>query len=455
MSKDLSVDPKPLLLGADDSGLVPDGLTLVLGITWKVIFGDKLGAMALERALASKANLYVHAKNVGTVGYCKLALKKKTKYISAAGALASQRQMGDFLIALEVNEDQTWLCGVSNGSVVSGYDLVADDSSQIANIVDVFRERFPAARLQGDIGGLFVNDYDWQLMSAVIADTANLDDVTLRTTSQGLTERVKKLPRSYLVVGGLLLVMLTGQRFVWPVINTAFFQPKPAPIIDPQLVWQEAVDEWTAAHQVSRDGSLNDLLAILSAQDLTYAGWQQTGVVCVWGQKAWQCTAKFVSTSRKQTNLAFSNAIPKTWQADFTLLKDATARFAVPTSAKSMSAKTLKSGADLELSIGSSIQEIGPLLTSTSAPLTPFTQVKLVEPKTEKGAAIPLPAGIGLPKVSSLSIAGPLRNIAAIQAWVDDVAWTTVELKIDTTRSPGAKDSAVMMELKGNIYAKK
>lgn len=445
---------EPVLL-SEDSELAPKGITLVLGMTWKVILGKDLSAMAVKMALASKSNYYTHSQNIGSVGYTTIKLSAKTSYVSAASIVALQHPIDDFLIALVVNDSDTWLCGVSNGVVVSGYDTVVRDQITLIRTIREFKERFTSAKLHGDIDNGFEDKYHWSNLSEGLARSEHLKNAVLRKTTRPLADRFGTINKKYLYVGATLFVLVFGQKYALPVITKVLFKPAEVAAIDPAEVWQESIDAWVLEHQVSTDGSLNALLGVLADQPIVVAGWRQSSVDCVWGRSAWSCTAKYSANKRTETNQAFADAKPKNWNVNFMLIKDAVVKFQVPTESRKLTLNTLKPVSHYELVTASEIQSVAPLLPSTVSPITAFSQVAIVEPKTEKGAAIALPAEISLPKFGVMSISGPLRNISAYQSWINDVAWTNVNLKIDLTKVPSTTSSTVTMELKGNIYASK
>ncbi|ABM39516.1 hypothetical protein [Polaromonas naphthalenivorans] len=443
---------EPVLLG--DGSVAPPGVTIILGMTWKVLLGQKLGAMAVQAAVLAKASHYTHTPNIGSVGYTNLKPGVKTTYISAAGIVASQKTMGDFLIGLALNETDTWLCGVSNGSVVSGYDIVVNDALTFEKIVNAFKVRFEEAHLIGDVELGFAAEYGWDAISEGLASKEFRKNATIRPTSKGLSERFEAVPKKVLYIGGIALILLVGQRFIVPAISNVFHKPKEIAVIDPSEAWKDALDEWVRAHPVSSQGSLNELLDALANQPLVVAGWQASAFDCVWGQKSWQCTTKYSASKRSHTNQAFEAAKPKDWITTFTPMRDVQVRYDIAASAVKLDVKSLKPVADYELITMSQLQQITPLIADSAAPMGTFVKVPVPEPKTNEGQPIALPADMLIPKVSMLKIIAPLRDIAAFQTWINDVAWTNVSLRIERGKQPSAKDSAITMELKGNFYAK-
>ncbi len=445
---------EPVLLG-DDSGLTTPGTTLVLGMTWKVILGKDLQATALQMATKAKANFYTHAKNIGNVGYTSIKTAKKTAYVSAAAIVAQQHPVGNFLIALEVNTTETWLCGVSNGSVLSGYDIVCSNDEGLDSLIADYKERFDDAKLHGDIENGFEAEYSWTQLSEGLTNNQFRKQAQVRKTTKPLAERLGTVPKKYIYIGGALLILIFGQRFVLPTINKLMDKSNQKATIDPVAAWQDAVDSWVNSHPVSGVDELNTLLNTLGDQPMVIAGWRQTATDCVWGPKSWTCTSKYTAKKRSQTNQAFINEMPKGWEAAFQLYSDVVVKYSIPTTSKPLSIKALRTASDYELITGSELQQITPLLPNTTSPLSKFTAVVVDTPKTPEGVAITLPAEVTLPKIATLALSGPMRNIVAIQGWVNEVAWTNVAVKIDLEKTQNAKSSTVTMDLKGNLYAKK
>lgn len=447
---DQKLDNGPTVLGGDF--LTPPSVSLVLGLNWKVILGENLKAMALQKASFEKATHYCHAENSGSVGYTTFEPESKIVYLSAASLVASQKAVGDFLIALDVNDEQTWLCGVSNGSVVSGYDVVTNEE-QLEDTTRRFKERFPNSLICGDHKESG-EEYNWNALTSVIANSRFRKDAVIQKTAKGFSERISVVPKKYLVVGGVLFALLIGQEYAWPIINDSFFKQKKATAIDPDEAWREALQEWITSHPVSADGSLNALLQYVADQPIVVAGWRQSAVLCVWGVKAWQCTSKYSAIKRMETNEAFIKAKPKEWTVTFNLLKDIVVKYQVPTEGKRIVLNELKPIREYELATASRMQEIAPLLPASTSPLSAFAQITVTAPQTTEGQPIPQPIDFKLPVMNTVTISGPIRNVAGYQEWVNQVAWTTVDIKIDHKKSPSARDSTVMMDLKGNIYAK-
>lgn len=446
--------PDPLVLDGS-TGLVPDGTALVLGLTWKVLLGQDLEAIALSESAKVKATHYSHAARSGSVGYARLKPDPKVAYLSAASLVAASHPTSTAFVALNVNETDCWICGVSNGSVLTGYDLVTTDVKLSRAMKGTFESRFGDAKFLGDADVEGLDDsYSWASIQELLGNAQLTSASTLKGVKKGLGQSLGKVPKPLIYLTAFGLLLFAGQKLALPLIQKTFASRQEAVAEDPELLWADALQSWIASNRVSASGSLNVVLNGLGDVPMNIAGWRPKSFECSWTPNAWKCGGEYRASNRLHTNEAFDEAKPKDWRVNWTLLQSAKVSFDIPTSAQPIIVKSLKTVKEHELNTASKVQKLAPLLTAGDKAMGAFALVAVPPPKLANGGAAPPSTTVIFPLVTKVALKSPVRTAAGMQDWCDEVAWSKVAVAFDLKRSPGINESAAVMELSGNIYAK-
>lgn len=443
----------PTLLD-QSTGLVPDGTCFVAGLTWKVLLGQNPEKMALTESKKAKATHYVYSDKSGNVGYTKFkAVDKSTKYVSMARLFAASNPSSTVFLALTVNEQQTWVCAVSNGSVLTGYDVVTSDHGEVEKLRGAIAQRFSEALFWGDVSGIDLEpSFNWESLTDSLGNPARVNSATLRTHNGGLSAFVSSIPKPVIWVVSLSVVGFIGTKFVVPMVKKYIHSKEVVVVEDPEMLWKQALEDHFKLLKVSGPGSLKQLASSVEGIPTLIAGWRLQNMNCAWTVKAWKCSAKYLSSSRHQTNDAFNSEKPTDWTLAWDFLNGVTASFDIPVVASQLEQKTMRTLSYQQLTTASQIQAVRPFLNEGSRVLEKFSPIKIVPPKFAKGEPVPLPAPLKLPLVASLNLVTPLRTIS-IMDWSDEVSWHKAAISFNLKKIPGKNDSFVMVDLSGEIYA--
>lgn len=437
------------------SGLAPNGTCLVAGMSWKPLLGQNPGRLAAVEAKNAGGTHYAYADKSGSAGFAKFKASDKVQYLSMASLFAASIPASSTVfLALSINETQSWICAVSNGSVLAGYDLASSSHETSKASRDAFNRRFPEGEFWGDVDGLDLAPvYTWESLAEQLANVKHVKDALLRPVGANLSLSLNAIPRPiiWMVTFGLLAILV--QKVVWPVAKSFVGSREEVVVEDPELLWQQAIDSTFNDAMLSAPGTLQGLLVNVNETPVLVSGWRLESLDCDWSARAWKCNAKYKASSRMQTNEAFESARPKDWKASWALPQGVTASFNLPAQSVGMSLKGLKKVSEHEIGTASRIQSIGPVLTAGSSPMSNFTQVEIKPPTFAKGEPVPLPPSIKLPLHSMVNVTAPLRTGAVVDDWANEVTWKKATFSFDIKKTPGANDSVAMMTLKGEIYA--
>jgi Pilin accessory protein (PilO) len=453
MAKTHSLEAPTLL--DHTSGLAPVGTCLVAGLWWKPLLGQHPEKMATSEAKKGGGTHYVHTGKTSYVGFTHLPKTEKTQYVSLASLLANATRSNTVFLALSINSSMTWICAVANGSVLSGYDLVTSSPEVCRATRDRFSKRFPEAEYWGDVEGLDLKPvFTWESLSDQLANAEHLNQARLRPVGKGVSFSLSAVPRPIIWIVCLGTMALVGQKVVVPTVSSLFGSKEEVVYEDPEMLWNDALENQFNAVKVSAPGSLDNLLTSVNELPTLVAGWRLATITCDWGAQAWLCKAHYKASSRKHTNEAFAAARPQHWKLNWSLPLDANGTFTLPAQSVSRSMKTLRAVGDHELTTASHFQALSPLMSAGVPALQAFTPVAIAPPSFQKGEPVPLPASIRLPMQSAVKAITPMRTGAIADEWANEVAWTNATFTFDTVKEPRANDSAAMMDLKGTIYAK-
>ena len=446
--------PVPTLLD-QTTGLVPDGTCFVAGLSWKVLLGLNPEKMALAESKKAKASHYVYSDKSGNVGYTKIkAVEKNTKYVSMARLFAASNPSSTVFLALSINEQQTWVCAVSNGSVLTGYDIVTSDHDVVEQLKNAIAKRFSEALFWGDISDIGLEpSFNWESLTDSLTNPQRVNSATLRTLDGGLAAFLASIPASVIWMVSISVLGSIGWKLVVPMAKKYIASRQVVVVEDPEALWWQALEDHFKAMRISAPGSLQQLAQSIEGMPTLIDGWRLQNMSCAWTAKAWKCFAKYQASSRHQTNDGFNSATPADWILSWDFLNGVTAAFDFPVIANSIDQKTMRSIGYQELKTASQMQASRPFFNDSSKPLEKFSPIKIAPPKFAKGEPVPIPPALKLPLVGAVTLLTPLRTIS-IMDWVDEISWKKVSISFNLKKTPGKNDSIVMLDLNGEIYAK-
>jgi len=438
------------------------GKLFALGLEWKRIVVSASGAAAeqagYETAYKAGSNRLVFSKDpkrgdVTGVGHAKLA-KADFEALSLAQAFVLRHEASDrAVVALTIEPGKVWVCAVSEGMVVNGFDFVADESDALER-VSSFMKRFPdGAVIQwGDV-----------LPDAQVVTLDELQETaTLHASDCKLvpTQKNQAAFRKMVVILGVLLLLLAAKSAFdyykrYRAAEAARIAAESAaPRINAQEAWDQGLAAWVQKSSQATPFALQQLLTGLAATPVKVAGWDLKAVDCMRTGGRWGCVGSFErSAMTRTTTEQFLRSLPVGWEADWGSMNKAAARFGFDAQANKVSIQSLRESKATLL----------PLLGHLQANSRAFERVEIgsaaavpVElPKNPDGSAIVIDPSTVKPLVVSMevTVAGPLRSFYKL---VDQqVSWRVLRLTISNNVTPDSPEKSVLQvtEAKGEVYA--
>ena len=448
----------PVIL-QDDSGQI-----FAVGLEWKriVVSGSGLAAEQSGYEFANKAGSNrltftkdVKGDEVRGVGHAKFA-KGDFEALSLAQAFALRHGPTERAVcAIPLNDDLVWVCAVSEGMVVNGYDLVASEAEALERIRELSK-RYP--------DGALVHFGDGALLpEAQILTLQELQDMARQHASDCRMQPTRKNQVALRKTVSILVVLclIVGAKYAFDqyrryrVAETARLAALAAkPQISAQQAWDKGLGDWLEGSSQATPRALGQLLDGLSAVRTEISGWELQEVACSRAKTRWGCTANFQRpAATRVTTAQFLASLPAGWKADWGGVDKAVARFGFDAEANKVSLTSL----------GDSKETLLPLLGHLQHNSRAFGKVEIgqavavpvVLPKNPDGSAIVIDPAKVKPIVVATEVVlnGPMRSFYKMLD--QPISWKSIRLDISRTAiadSP-SKSRLMVTEAKGDVYA--
>jgi hypothetical protein len=440
----------------------------VIGLKWKRLVTSSAGSAdgidsARKVASESKSSHMIldrdAAGKVRAVGHGSLGKKAPPKVLSLAAAFAGQfQQIDKAVIALELpranagDEPEIWICGVADGVVYQGTDVVVR-KADVQEHVSKFTARFEDGSVEfyGDV--------------IEHSQGASLDDLMARALSKEAECRLQRVGRSYAIpkplryalmgLATIFVLNLVRERYQAEQLAKQQQNDRASKVQDPspQQAWEQAVASWIASSDVAPTSSLQDLLQTLGRLGLDVEHWKLESIDCKRKGPQWSCDALYKRDADwRADSLTFKGALPPGWLVAWKGVDDATVTFKVPCSAGRFDPKHAKTEEQIHLPLLSELQRFSKAFDRKD--LGEFAAVQVPLPKHADGTAYVINPQVMKPIIVSapLSVSGPLRSVFTLLDM--PISFTELKLKVAGGAEPSLVKSALQVEeLTGVIYA--
>ena len=506
-----------------------NGRDVAMNLLWRTVMqaGEKQPAIMAREAGAS------HYCSVnGTVGYGKLPKKSNGRHLRPTEttpitpvAMLAARRIGNTaaLLALDIGNGNYWLCSIRNGlpfgpeSFVTGYaQLLALLQEASDRAIDDEAEAFtlftdaipiPGSDSEGEGDGVPAMQFAFPLqpltLVELLLEQAAPGDVLQpvgSTRASGASGATGDKPGSskfksvLLGLGVPLLLAYGGYSYYQQdqeekaAIARAEALLKVKPVINPEQLWQQALQAATKNRHAADALLLPVLRTSLGKVPVDWLGWKLKTVTCsavpvpVAASKGavapmnppsspsspasiWNCVANYEAPRGQlglATNAQLLAALPAGFSATFIPTTKAMLSWQVPHSAAPLDPRVLLSQSQALINLGSALQTLTPALSEP--PTFAFVPLPdLVAPKDDAGVPLLRPASLETPLMATLNLKGPLRSLDNIIQSGIAADWNSLAVHLSDTRpvvpelvsaSTSTPASALTFELMGVVYAK-
>lgn len=448
----------PVIL-QDDAGQL-----YAVGLEWKRIVVSGTGAVAEQSGyeFANKAGSNrltftrdVKRDEVRGVGHAKFA-KADFEALSLAQAFALRYDATDRVVcAITLGQNQVWVCAVSEGMVVNGYDFVASEEDASARIRELAK-RYP--------DGSLVPYGDSSILSdAQMLTLQELQEMARQHASDCSMQPTRKnqvaMRKVATILGVLLLVMGAKYGFdEYRRYRTAEAARLAAEASKPQLnaqqAWDAGLAAWIEKSSQATPRALEQLLTGLGAMPPVIEGWMLVGADCTRTGARWGCLGRFERASATRTTTAqFLGALPAGWEADWGGIDKAVARFGFDAESHKVSIDSLRDSKGMLLPLLSRLQKDSRAFGKAEISAAIAVPVEL--PKNPDGSAIVIDPDTVKPIVVAMEVTvnGPLRSFYVLLD--QPISWRSLRLSIEKEINADAPNKSRIMvtEAKGDVYA--
>lgn len=440
------------------------GQVYAVGLEWKRIVVSGSGAAAEQsgyefanKAGSNRLTFTRDAKRneVRGVGHAKFA-KSDFEALSLAQAFAMRFDTtARAVAAIALEQGLVWVCAVSEGMVVNGYDFVADSEEATARIRELARRYPEGALVQYGDGGILPDAQILTLQEMQEMARQHASDCQMQPTRKNQVALRKLLT----ILGVLVLVLASKYGYDhYKRYRAAEAARQAADAAKPQLSAQQAWDQglaaWAENSSQATPRALQQLLVGLSGVPAVVSGWNLVGIDCTRVKARWGCVGSFErSVATRTTTMQFLNSLPTGWEADWGSLDKAVARFGFDADAHKVSVPSLRDSKETLLPL------LGHLQNNSRAfgkmEIGPAAAVPVELPKNPDGSAIVIDPSTVKPIVVSMEVIanGPLRSFYKL---VDQpVSWRVIRISISNNVTPDSpeKSRILVTEAKGDVYA--
>jgi hypothetical protein len=429
---------------------------LALGVQWKRIATAGAREDAIRLARESGASHYIYANQQLGIGV--LQRNESTVRVFPAAVVAARQLHGSALVALKLSETEFWLAETHDGSPTStDLFLTGVDDAEVLERLRELRAQSPVEPTVytniTDHGLANAKPYDLsELFSAMLGDGDRLQPVP----SAGFS-----IPKPVLGVAVLAIVVLAGQQGMrwWENVKrqrmaVAAKQGQ----VDPELAWAEAIATWEQGVAAPSGQSLLAPRASLDKLPVEWGGWKLLNAQCsaqvpAGGARVWSCHAKYSRGVAGIVNREIAAQLPAGWIVSFEPLGGMQLAWSVREPVQAMRIIQLPKPETYNVQVASELQAMLPAFGGELS--FAFQPVAIPAPKKPDNTAMPPdPRAEGLMS-ASLSIKAPLRSIDALIAADIRADWRFLSLAYQQGLQGGISKSALMAEVKGELYAKR
>lgn len=422
---------------------LPDGRTLVFGLTWHVLIGNDLDRLARRTARQAKASHYVRggprSHIVGTVRLARRDAAGSTLH-SPAAAIARAMPTGTCAIRVRWEDGRVWIGAAHNGAVLLGGDRIYANDVEANAALAALHDMHPDLQAYGDgmakpvPAGVITNHL-------TAGTTLHPSQLTLAAVPVGLR---------WLLAGAAALALLDAGWTAWQDHRQQQERAaREASRPDDAQLWRDAVASWQAGTVVDGTTGLASLYDALLNIPLALGRWPLHSATCVPSSATqWSCEARY-RRGPLATHADAIAAAPTGWELDVADLARVEARWTAQRVSTTLSTTGTPAWG------WTTWQQLLPALEGVAAHEAQTVDIRPAQTwlpdGTQHQPVSAHEAGVALPRMRSFDVTGPLRSLTLAPIW-PQASITQVQLRVLDSATPTLQRSALSTVLTGIIY---
>ncbi|MEJ8837670.1 hypothetical protein [Ramlibacter sp. AN1133] len=443
---------------------------LALGVTWRSIATSGGRDDAVKQARAAGASHFIFRNQQAGWGQTPADVDATLRVFPAA-AVAARALMGAAIVALKfpprdsvAGECDYWIAVVLNGqpTSVDEFHKDMDDAGALQRVRELLEE------IAGNKPAVHTNIPNHGLDGArPFAPDELLRASTLESDQlQPLPKAAPSIPKPVLAIAAVMVVILAAKQGyakyeAWQRARAAV-QAQQADV-DPEQAWADAIAAWERGIAAPNGKGLVAVRASLDKLAVDWNGWKLTTANCsaaapvtagAAATRAWGCTANYTRQATSKPNREMSQeSLPAGWKLAFTPLNGLTVSWTVDEPVQTLKIRELRKPEFFSVEVASRLQRLVPAFAGDLG--FGFAVVTIPAPKKQDGTNLPGdPRAEGI-TVASLAVGAPLRSIDALIDADIEADWRALSVRFTEGLGTGIKGSAVMADVKGEMYAKR
>ncbi len=420
-----------------------DGALLVFGMRWFPLVGSRPAALARRRARAARATHYVHGgTRAAAVGCTRLSGRLRPCH-SAAQAFAQSYPQGTAAGLLMLDDGRAWLVATQDGAVMTRTDRIHPNREEALATLAGLEQFYP-----GLSASLHTLEVATLVANAGVATT--LWRLSPWLSLPAAATRGAGAFRAGLLVVGFSVLGWQAWR-LWGPAATQVTGPA-----DPLIAWHAALRRQADALRVHDAAWLGRAFVSLRRLPAEVRGWGLESARCVPLAHAWRCEARYRRASLQGSNEGFAAMPPAHERAHFDGphfegLTHARVSWQVAAGqGGGVDPARLDRRQAGDIRLGSLLQRLLPVFGRIA--LGSATALPLTAPLDAAGRPLPRPQGIATLYARALSLHGPLRSYALLQAPPGTIAWREISLTLTPGHRAEAAGSVLTARLEGVVY---
>lgn len=448
---------------------------LAFGVTWQTVVSKKARDRAKKAALQRGAtHCLTRDQQFGSGRVLPGDLRTGERLFPAARILA--RRIGSGICVMELGANVVWVTVAQNGQATTVDKLFPSTNDALAEAKAIY------THWENDGVSLALHT-NLEAADKALGDATiyplRVEDLlsSIEETDSTLQAFVKEeAPKPLVIAATILSLAFLGYKafdyYRAQELAAARAAEEAARAVNPELAWQQALQDWasTAADAKGANGegiararkSLGDLPADLE-------GWLLVNASCAAGampnsstpgatvERAWTCRARYTRGLAAAVTREFHSAVSSEWDVQYPDLSTALVAWSFVESTQPLGLDVLLPKMHHQTESASHLQRLLPALQD-GMPFA-FEPVLIPPPLDADGA--PIPRLASTPSLSKMQLVakGPMRSIDALIATEIPVDWheltiSSIQAYPDTATDSDLKNSLIVAELKGSIYAK-
>jgi len=432
---------------------------LAVGLQWKKIATANGRKDAIAQARQGGATHYIFLNQQLGMGAVPPAIDSGLTIYPAS--LAAARQLpGTALVALQLAEDEFWICEVHGGQPTTTDRLMRgiDEAEVLAQVRALLEEREGFGTVT-----VYTNIPDHGLDAAKPFQVEDLFAAVFGAgeTLAPIPRAAVSIPKPVLYVAALGVVILLVQHGMsrWEKYQrTKAAELAQSAEVDPHQAWTEAIAQWQSTIAAPRGSGLLAARAALDKLPVEWHGWRLVSASCnaappAGTTRSWGCSANYKRETTGVFNRDIGQVVPAGWNLVWEPLGGMQLNWSVNEPAQPIDLAKLRKLDYYNVEVASRLQQLLPAFAGEVS--FAFAPVTVPAPKKRDGSVLPPDPRVEGILTAPLAIKAPLRSIDALIAAQVDADWRVLNLVNQGTPDGRIKTSALMAEVKGDLYAKR